>query len=267
MKKSGFTLSEGAVHLNISTNKRKTAFTLAEVLITLGIIGIIAAITIPMMVSRYQEKVTIVKLKKIYSVLNQAFEFATMDDTVPADWLVGETEHTVEAGERIAERLKPHLNVVIDCYKTSSNSGCWPTDMKILNKSQHWSAGAGIGRQSSTFTLADGYFVGIQIYSADCSVGYATDGRTSTYVCGHVWVDTNGNAGPNTIGRDFFLFYVTNDGIIPAGMEHEIDNKNPFYKTCAGDSGAGCTAWALFNENMEYLRCSDLSWNGKLKCK
>ena len=41
------------------------------------------------------------------------------------------------------------------------------------------------------------------------------------------------------------------------------------FEHCArhkGDS-LGCTAWVLYNENMEYLRCSDLSWDGKKKCK
>ncbi|MFR1673144.1 MAG: hypothetical protein ACLSWI_09395 [Candidatus Gastranaerophilaceae bacterium] len=49
-----------------------TAFTLAEVLITLGIIGIIAAITIPNIVSAYKKKVVEVKLKRTYSVILNA---------------------------------------------------------------------------------------------------------------------------------------------------------------------------------------------------
>ena len=49
-------------------NKAK-AFTLSEVLITLGIIGIIAAMTLPSLVGRYQEKVTVTRLKKYYSIL------------------------------------------------------------------------------------------------------------------------------------------------------------------------------------------------------
>ena len=49
---------------------RKQGFTLAEVLITLEIIGIIAAMTIPKLVSYYEKKVTLSKLKKVYTVLN-----------------------------------------------------------------------------------------------------------------------------------------------------------------------------------------------------
>lgn len=50
--------------------KYKKAFTLAEVLITLGIIGVVAAITIPGLITKYQKLATVVKLKKVYSQLN-----------------------------------------------------------------------------------------------------------------------------------------------------------------------------------------------------
>ena len=46
-------------------------FTLAEVLITLGIIGVVAAMTIPMLIINYQKRLTLTRLKKTYSQLNQ----------------------------------------------------------------------------------------------------------------------------------------------------------------------------------------------------
>ena len=52
--------------------KKKAAFTLAEILITLGIIGVVAAITIPMLTKTYQTKVRDIQFKKMYSTLNQA---------------------------------------------------------------------------------------------------------------------------------------------------------------------------------------------------
>lgn len=55
-------------------NKQKFAFTLAEVLITLSIIGVVAALTLPVVVSNYNKKITEVRLKKFYSVMNQAVE-------------------------------------------------------------------------------------------------------------------------------------------------------------------------------------------------
>lgn len=51
---------------------KKKAFTLAEVLITLGIIGVVAAITMPVLINKYQEIVTVTKVKKFYSLMSQA---------------------------------------------------------------------------------------------------------------------------------------------------------------------------------------------------
>ena len=53
--------------------KMRNAFTLAEVLITLGIIGIVAAMTLPSIIEKYQEKVTVSKVRKMYALLQEAY--------------------------------------------------------------------------------------------------------------------------------------------------------------------------------------------------
>lgn len=55
-------------------------FTLAEVLITLGIIGVVAAMTLPGLIQNYQKKVTATKLKKFYSTMNQAIKLSEADN-------------------------------------------------------------------------------------------------------------------------------------------------------------------------------------------
>ena len=67
----------------------KKGFALAEVLITLGIIGIVAAMTLPALVQKNQEKVTVTKLKKVYSILSQAYQFAVNDYGTPDLWGFG----------------------------------------------------------------------------------------------------------------------------------------------------------------------------------
>ena len=71
-KKSAFTLSEGAMHVAHFYKSRRVAFTLAEVLITLGIIGVVAALTIPNLIAKYQKHEGIIGYKKMLSTLNQA---------------------------------------------------------------------------------------------------------------------------------------------------------------------------------------------------
>ena len=53
---------------------KKSAFTLAEVLITLGIIGVVAAITLPTLVANYQKQILVNQLKKTYTTLNEGFK-------------------------------------------------------------------------------------------------------------------------------------------------------------------------------------------------
>jgi hypothetical protein len=60
-----------------------------------------------------------------------------------------------------------------------------------------------------------------------------------------------------------FWFYLTKSTIIPVGVQE--DTNYPFNPNCSR-SGQGCTAWVIYNENLDYLHCDDLSWDGKKKC-
>lgn len=67
--KPTFTLAEVFSH---SDNHRKVAFTLAEVLITLGIIGVVAALTLPLLITNVQSKIRTARIENIEQKLNQA---------------------------------------------------------------------------------------------------------------------------------------------------------------------------------------------------
>ena len=64
----------------------KNAFTLAEVLITIGIVGTVAAITLPVLIKNYQKQVTVVRLKKAYAELYQAVNMSVNDNTEVENW-------------------------------------------------------------------------------------------------------------------------------------------------------------------------------------
>jgi prepilin-type N-terminal cleavage/methylation domain-containing protein len=65
----------------------KHAFTLAEVLITLGIIGVVAALTLPSLISNHRKNVTLTRLKKVYSVMNQAIAQSIAENGDYTDWV------------------------------------------------------------------------------------------------------------------------------------------------------------------------------------
>lgn len=88
--------------------------------------------------------------------------------------------------------------------------------------------------------------------------------------CGDLSIDLNGSKGPNAVGRDIFFFGITKNGIKPLG--YKGDTGRPFEQYCVhGQEGAyngyGCTAWVIYNENMDYLHCDGLGWGKKNRCK
>ena len=71
--------------------KKQVAFTLAEVLITLGIIGVVAAMTMPVLISNYRKSVVETRLAKVYSTMNQAIKMAEADYGDVSGWEKFET--------------------------------------------------------------------------------------------------------------------------------------------------------------------------------
>ena len=67
--------------------KLRSAFTLAEVLITLGIIGVVAAMTLPTLIQNYKKHVVETKLAKFYTTINQAVAMSSTENGEPADWV------------------------------------------------------------------------------------------------------------------------------------------------------------------------------------
>ncbi len=67
---------------------RRYAFTLAEVLVTLGIIGVVAALTIPQLISNHRKQEVVTKLEKVYSVMNQAIRTSEAEYGDVAGWAI-----------------------------------------------------------------------------------------------------------------------------------------------------------------------------------
>ena len=65
---------------------KKTGFTLAEVLITLGIIGVVAAMTIPILMTAYQKKQTVTRLKRAYSIVQQSIRLSEDENGEVESW-------------------------------------------------------------------------------------------------------------------------------------------------------------------------------------
>lgn len=229
--------------------------------------------TIPTVMSNVEEKVTVTKLKKVYSTLTQAFEMAKIDYGLVEEWgLKEETSFDDETGEHILEdtfwdRLVPYLKYAK--YDTAENMALVDEQWSILSlkdKSVN-------GPFYPQLQLVDGV-----CYTPFWTVSTTCDGEghgTEYRYCGGFGVDLNCRKGPNVEGRDIFHFWVTNDSILPTGQQGQElaggSNAYDFIQYCGilskKPAGRGCTAWVIYNENMDYLRCGNmLSWDGRHKC-
>ena len=130
LKKRAFTLAEGAAHVDTSNNIRRVAFTLAEVLITLGIIGVVAALTIPALIANYKEKEIITKAKKNYSVAMQALQLAQAEYGTPND------NSTLFLSANTADEVTKEFAKFIPgghlCVSSSNETICKELSYKVL---------------------------------------------------------------------------------------------------------------------------------------
>ncbi|MDD3593053.1 MAG: type II secretion system protein [Candidatus Gastranaerophilales bacterium] len=216
-------------------DKRK-GFTLAEVLITLMIIGILAVITIPSLIQTYQERETVTKLKKTYSVLQQAYKLAEIENGTPTSWGLT-TLKTID-------KMKPYLNIIKDCSASSVNSGCMEP-VKYMNSDNVHTPSF-----YENFILADNVSIGLRPPSTYPDCKNVSSNFGSSEICSQIYVDINGLKGPNKFGTDVFLFALTDKGIIFAGGPA---TKN-FYCMTTSSQGYDCAGWIILRGNMNYLR-------------
>ncbi|MDR1168004.1 MAG: type II secretion system GspH family protein [Heliobacteriaceae bacterium] len=240
--------------------ERILAFTLAEVLITLGIIGVVASLTMPTLIQNYQEKATVVKLKKIYSMLSQAYQAASMENGDPTNWGLKDTPDTTSEGSRNLYNIliQPYFNVIKYC---DVQPGCFYSQYSKTLQGDEFKENFDTNRRIK-FVLNDGIIMMVSSYSSKCS--YDDGYHVLDPFCGNVMLDINGKKSPNTFGIDIFQFLITKDSLLPDGINKTMSN----VPTTNGRFVSGwTTGWVIQNENLDYLHCSGLDWSTKTKCK
>ncbi|MCM1339662.1 MAG: type II secretion system GspH family protein, partial [Muribaculaceae bacterium] len=219
---------------------QKAAFTLAEVLITLGIIGVVAAMTIPNLIHKYSERSTITKLRVTQSILTRAFEMAEEEYGEVESW--GIESFTGKNAAKVANNLKPFLKILNDCGLVDNNGLCCPNHTYTMKN----------GIPSMNYSKDNRYYK--ITLSNGVSLWWKTEPFYSPkYSIIHIFVDVNGKYLPNVYGKDLFLFAYEDKTIKPFGSK---DGQNPYDKTCLAKNGSGygCAYYVLTFQNMNYLR-------------
>ena len=234
----------------LKNTKKFIAFTLAETLIVMGIIGVVAALTIPNLNSSTNNMEKVTKVKKIYAELNEAHNRATAVYGPLETWFVNDIcnvgSDCKNTKERYYNRLTEFMKLQKDCGTTST--GCMPTSIKYLYGGN---AGTLDNTSSSRAILSGGWSLRVPLMYKE-SAGSTYYGYNINKSAGRIDVDIDGpNKGKNTQGVDIFTFIVTSDGIYPYGGGSYWNDSNIKYYCFY--NGGGCTAWIINTGNMEYL--------------
>ena len=200
-------------------------FTLAEVLITLGIIGVVAAMTMPTLITNIQERLNITALRTFYSTLSKATAIIVAEHDEPSSW--GLRNNDAAISNEVFERYSEILRVQKVCVE--NDSSCFPFPIKsyvtgnpVITESQYRSWAL------KSFIMQNGMTVFIDVNNN----------------CYSVFVDVNGFKKPNTFGIDVFALMINGKGRIVSFDDESIPN----------DGG---------NDNIEYnyaFRLIDNNW-------
>ncbi len=209
----------------------KFAFTLAETLIVMGIIGVVAALTLPNLNSSTGDKEKVAKVKKIYQNLTDAFGRAEAVYGPFDEWCVN---YTGSCRMRVLNRISDFIKVTKKCDEVTS---C----MVFFNNGDN-----SLGDDSTSVAyLADGTAIGLE----NC-------GENTDYTC-YIYVDIDGpNKGPNSSGKDTFSFYYNKiNGVY---VDNIMKNSNSYVnKGSYGYNASSAAAWIINFGNMDYLKTTD----------
>ena len=172
----------------MTNRKKKAAFTLAEVLITLGIIGIVAAMTLPTLIASYNKQECSVRLKKFYSTMSNAFNLATIDYGAMRYWeFPNELGNKLQMSNFAKTYLFPYLVGIRECVSdTNSGSICSQYAGNILHIGAH---ALYIFEDGSCFAMDSG-------------------GVNDIHGAIHIIYDYNCMKKPNEFGKDVFEFII-----------------------------------------------------------
>ena len=201
---------------------KSAAFTLAEVLVTLGIIGVVSAMTVPTLMQNYQRQSYVTQLHKTYNEVSQALLRYQTDRNA-----LNLTEAGLSSQTAWDAMVAQYFKTVQKC--DNSLTPCFPATTSYKKMS-------GVALNSNVYDIKTSY---VLASGASVRFYYAVNGNRICFLM----VDVNGKKGPNILGRDLFTLSIYNDGTIDddgsSAPLSEADRNTLFERDCNGDTGAG----------------------------
>ena len=213
--------------------KKLTAFTMAEVLITLGIIGIVAAMTLPSLINKANHFILKQQFKKVYNTYSNALLKVYAENGAVFDCYYNENNapdqyiHSSQCVEFTEAFLKT-LNVTQKCENNAYKKGCIPKykGVDTIYKEQH-------GGQEIETTGCSGFWEN-NILNKNTAYVLSDGSIIVTYLNGPYMqtkiflVDINGHKKPNKWGHDLFVFLIKgNDKQVYLGYTNSTGGCSP----------------------------------------
>lgn len=229
--------------------KNLTAFTLAEILITLGIIGVVAAITIPTLISNYKKKQLETQIKTTYATIQQTLRFAEDENISYSTVADGSSRYLKEWYD---DFLAKHMKIEQVCVDRVPK-GCW--HQVYTQVGSKYGDDEGIGSGILGFRIVKGASVTLDGYSAHDMKGHFGINTDESGLI--LFFDANGKSKPNVLGKDVFIMAWTEKGLVPAG-----------YSKTAEQIEQNCNAIGVYCLNKvinNNWNITDKIWNKKIK--
>lgn len=231
--------------------KKYKAFTLAETMIVIAVLGIISLITIPSMVKTNFRRTSIIRVKKMYSTMQTALTSMIAMNGYGSINLSNYPSTSTGAEKVYEDFIKPYIRVSFVAGTSQQEKE------KIMNCENPMKLLTG-GYHTSDYCKSTKYF-GVRLNDGSTITmrGYNNDDLYFVY-------DTNGKKGPNTLGKDIFRFYLTSERT--DDFIYPISEDKLHSCAAANNGGWECTQWIITKGNMDYLDCpGNYNWT-KNKC-
>lgn len=217
-------------------NKKTLAFTLAELLMVLGIIGVVATIALPNLGDSADQQVNVAKAKKVYAELSASWDKYSLKHDIPSSM----------SAEAVIKAMKANL-------KTKGTNSIYKPNVAACTSNTEC--------QNSAVLLPDGSTFSATTYSKD-SVNFV-----------NVYFDVDGpNKGDNTIGSDIFCASITfnsasvdTPSLEPFLQTESLTNTSTIMKSGDAATKNNGLLWILTYDNMDYNNCT-VNWITKTSC-
>lgn len=237
---------------------KNNGFTLAETLITLTIVGLVAAMTIPSLIKDVNTKIYYSQFQEANAIMINLGTEIYRDYNFDITGMFATPADVINA---FSEKLK-YQKI---CNSSDFQGVCWHKESTespegVFNLTKTTSIFPSQHVQDSIL-LRNGMLLGIEqnYYNPSCDGSWVWDENTGESIfCGEMMIDVNGMKGPNVLGRDIFTYILTKKRFYPAGLDNQdtpikgycnID-KDP--DSTGWENGKACTLKLIIDGKMDY---------------